>query len=83
MRYGVVIERGENNYSAYAPDLPGCAAVGDTLAEVKQQITEAITFHLEGLIKDGLPVPVPSSHVIYATINSFPVPDKKTRKKTA
>ena len=35
MRYAVVIEKGENNYSAYAPDLPGCVSVGDTLDEVK------------------------------------------------
>ena len=35
MKYAVVIERTESNYSAYVPDLPGCVAVGDTLAEVE------------------------------------------------
>ena len=48
MRYAVVIEKGERNYSAYVPDLPGCVSIGDTLEEVKAEIREAIEFHLEG-----------------------------------
>jgi predicted RNase H-like HicB family nuclease len=57
MRYAVVIEKGENGYGAYVPDLPGCVAVAETLEEVKQLIAEAIIFHLEGLKEDGLTVP--------------------------
>ncbi|MEZ2317800.1 MAG: type II toxin-antitoxin system HicB family antitoxin [Microcoleus sp.] len=57
MRYAIVIEKTPNNYSAYPPDLPGCAATGATLAEVQQQIKEAIEFHLEGLREEGLPIP--------------------------
>ncbi|MFM7474189.1 MAG: type II toxin-antitoxin system HicB family antitoxin [Microcystis aeruginosa] len=57
MRYAVVIEKGENSYGAYVPDLPGCVAVVVTLEEVKQLIAEAIIFHLEGLKEDGLTVP--------------------------
>ncbi len=53
MRYAIVIEKTPNNYSAYPPDLPGCAATGATLAEVQQQIKEAIEFHLEGLREEG------------------------------
>ena len=45
MRYAVIIERGENSYGAYVPDLPGCIAVGDTLEEVRILIQEAIKFH--------------------------------------
>jgi predicted RNase H-like HicB family nuclease len=48
MRYAVVIEKGERNYSAYVPDLPGCVSVGDSLDEVKAEIRAAIEFHLEG-----------------------------------
>jgi predicted RNase H-like HicB family nuclease len=48
MRYVVVIEKGERNYSAYVPDLPGCVSVGDTAEQVKSEIREAIEFHLEG-----------------------------------
>ena len=30
MRFAVVIEKAEGNYSAYVPDLPGCVATGST-----------------------------------------------------
>jgi len=68
MRYAVVIEKGEGNYAAYVPDLPGCAAVGDTIEEVQREIHEAIEFHLEGLRADGLPIPEPSSRVEYVDV---------------
>ena len=61
MRYGVVIEKADGNYSAYVPDLPGCVATGRTLEEVEREIREAIRFHIEGLREDGLPVPEPTS----------------------
>ena len=61
MRYGVVIERANGNFSAYVPDLPGCVATGATPEEVEQQIREAIRFHLDGLRQDGLPVPEPTT----------------------
>jgi predicted RNase H-like HicB family nuclease len=66
MRYAVVIEKGDRNYSAYVPDLPGCVSVGDTVDEVKAGIWEAIEFHLEGMREDGLPAPKPSSRAEYA-----------------
>ena len=61
MRYMVVIERGERSWGAHVPDLPGCVAVGETRDEVLQLVREAIEFHIEGLRKDGLPVPAPAS----------------------
>ncbi|MBX3589477.1 MAG: type II toxin-antitoxin system HicB family antitoxin [Burkholderiaceae bacterium] len=70
MHYAVVIERGEGNYSAYVPDLPGCIATGATVAEVEADIREAIVFHVEGLRADGSPVPAPSSQVAYVEIPS-------------
>ena len=63
MRYAIVIEKAEGNYSAYVPDLPGCVAAGATVAEVEGGIREAIAFHVEGMREDGLPVPAPSSRV--------------------
>jgi predicted RNase H-like HicB family nuclease len=57
MRYAVVIEKASGNYSAYVPDLPGCIATGDTVAEVEAEIRDAIRFHIDGLREDGLPVP--------------------------
>ena len=61
MRYTVVIEKGNTSYGAYVPDLPGCIAVAETLAEVQQMIVESIEFHIEGLIELGLPIPQPTS----------------------
>jgi predicted RNase H-like HicB family nuclease len=61
MRYAIVIENAGANFSAYAPDLPGCIAIGDTVEEVHQHMREAIQFHIEGLKEDGLPIPEPST----------------------
>jgi predicted RNase H-like HicB family nuclease len=68
MRYAVVIEKAENNYSAYVPDLPGCIATGLTIKEVETEIREAIEFHIEGLREDGCVAPAPSSQVEYIDI---------------
>jgi predicted RNase H-like HicB family nuclease len=65
MRYPVVIEKAGKNYSAYVPDLPGCIATGDTVADVEREIRDAIRFHIEGLREDGLPVPEPVSLAEY------------------
>ena len=68
MRYAIVIEKAENNYSAYVPDLPGCIATGITVEAVESEIREAIEFHLAGMREDGLPFPQPSSRVEYIDI---------------
>jgi predicted RNase H-like HicB family nuclease len=68
MRYAVVIEKAENNNSAYVPDLPGCIATGATVKEAEQLIREAIEFHLTGLREDGVPIPQPSSQVEYIEV---------------
>jgi predicted RNase H-like HicB family nuclease len=68
MRYAIVIEKGEGNYSAYVPDLPGCVAVGDTVEETERELQEAIEFHIEGMRADGLPIPEPSSKVDYLDV---------------
>ncbi|MEE9293793.1 MAG: type II toxin-antitoxin system HicB family antitoxin [Phycisphaerae bacterium] len=61
MRYGIVIEKANGNYSAYVPDLPGCVTTGGTIAETEQEIREAIRFHVDGLQADGLPGPQATS----------------------
>ncbi|MBI2938834.1 MAG: type II toxin-antitoxin system HicB family antitoxin [Chloroflexi bacterium] len=68
MRYGIVIEKAEENYSAYVPDLPGCVATGKTRQEVQRRIRESIRFHLDGLREDGLPIPSPLSVVEYVEV---------------
>jgi predicted RNase H-like HicB family nuclease len=68
MRYAVVIEKAEAIYSAYVPDLPGCVATGASQAEVEVAIREAIEFHLDGMRKDGTPIPQCSSRVDYVEV---------------
>jgi predicted RNase H-like HicB family nuclease len=65
MRFAVVIEKAEGNYSAYVPDLPGCVATGATVEEVEREIRDAIRLHIDGLREDALPVPQPTSIAEY------------------
>jgi len=60
LSYLIVIEHGPTSYGAHVPDLPGCAAVGRTEAEVRDLIREAIGAHLEGLRAAGQGVPQPT-----------------------
>jgi predicted RNase H-like HicB family nuclease len=65
-RYLILVEGGPpSNYSAWSPDLPGCAATGDTLEEVEREMRAAIALHLEGLDQDGDPIPEPSGPGVY------------------
>lgn len=65
MRYAMIIEKGERNFSAYLPDLPGCVATGETVEEVKERMRGAIDLHLRGMREDGLPIPEPTSMADY------------------
>jgi predicted RNase H-like HicB family nuclease len=65
-KYLVVIEQAsDGSYSAYLPDIPGCASCGDTIEEVRSMIQEALGFHFEGMRKAGLPIPRPTSQSVY------------------
>ena len=70
MRYAIVIEKTESNYSAYVPDLPGCIATGTNIEQVEAEIREAIEFHIDGLREDGGLIPLPSSQVEYIEIEA-------------
>lgn len=67
-RFAIVIERGPSSYGAYVPDLPGCAAVGETEDEVRQLIREGIKLHLQSMVEDGEPIPEPASKVEYVAL---------------
>ena len=70
MKYLVVYEKAESNYSAYVPDLPGCVAAGDTLEETRKLIREAVEFHLEEMRKDGEEIPEPSTESEYLELSA-------------
>ena len=61
MKYAAVVEKTDNGYSAYIPDLPGCVAAGDTRAETEALIREAVVYHLEMLRESGDLIPVPQA----------------------
>jgi predicted RNase H-like HicB family nuclease len=67
-RFLIVIERANNNFSAYSPDLPGCVATGATFEEVKRNMREAIEMHLCGMLEDKLPIPEPKSFAEYIAV---------------
>jgi len=67
-KYAIVIEYGENNLSAYVPDLPGCISTGRTVDEVERNIREAIELHIEGLLEDSEPIPEPRTAVAYVEL---------------
>lgn len=65
MRYAVIFEKSETSFGAYVPDLPGCVAAGDSLAEAKTLIAEAMKRHLAELKSQGKKTPEPASVVAY------------------
>ena len=68
MKYLIVVETTSTGYSAYSPDVPGCASAGRTEEEIKANMKEALALHVDGLRQEGLPVPVPSTKPAYVEI---------------
>ncbi|KWT76852.1 type II toxin-antitoxin system HicB family antitoxin [Candidatus Magnetominusculus xianensis] len=68
-RFLVVIEKANDNYSAYSPDLPGCIATGATFEDVERNIYEAIELHVHGLLEDNLPIPDSTSFAQYIAVH--------------
>jgi predicted RNase H-like HicB family nuclease len=80
MRYAIVIEKADGNYSAYVPDLPGCVATGETVKDVERELRDAIRFHIEGLEADGIAIPQPTSIAEYIETWGAPVRLDRSRK---
>ena len=68
MKYVVIVEKGENSFGAYAPDLLGCAVVGETREEVLQLIREAVELHVSSMREHGDPLPEASSTAEYVQV---------------
>jgi len=68
MRYAIVIEKAEGNYSAYVPDLPGCISTGTTVDETIRHLREAMTGHVQMLAENNDPIPDPATLVDYVDI---------------
>jgi len=62
MKYPVVIHKDENSdYGVSFPDLPGCFSAGETIEEALANAQEAAECHIEGILIESEPVPVPSN----------------------
>ena len=68
MKYLIVVEQTDTGFSAYCPDVPGCVVAAATQPEVEREMTEAVSFHLEGLRSDGVVAPEPHASVAYVNV---------------
>jgi predicted RNase H-like HicB family nuclease len=64
MKFAVVFEKADSNWAAYVPDLPGCITTGPTLQEMKRNIREAVSLHLEAMREVGEPIPQPTAEPV-------------------
>lgn len=68
MKLLIIVEETKTGFSAYSPDLMGCAATGQTRAEVERAMKEAIGFHLDALREEGQSVPTPRTYATYVEV---------------
>jgi predicted RNase H-like HicB family nuclease len=74
LTFAVIVEKGKHNFSAYAPELPGCVTTGNTVEETLANMREAISFHLRGMAEDQRPLP--TSSIVSTQLLSFDVPEQ-------
>jgi len=67
-KFPVVIERTSTGYSAYSPDVPGCASAGDSKEETRRNFQAALSAHFEVMREVGEDIPEPSSSVDYVEV---------------
>jgi predicted RNase H-like HicB family nuclease len=67
-RYSVIIEHTSTGYSAYSPDVAGCAAAGDSKEETLRNFQDALSAHFEVMREIGEPIPEPSASVDYVDV---------------
>jgi predicted RNase H-like HicB family nuclease len=67
-RYLILVEGGPpSNYSAFSPDVPGCAATGATIEKCVKEMRSALAFHLEGMREDGEAIPEPTGPGVFVS----------------
>lgn len=69
-RYPMVIEPTNTGFSAFSPDVPGCAAAGDTEEETRRNFQDALAAHFEILRELGQPIPAPRASVDYVEVTA-------------
>lgn len=69
-KYLILIEKAVNNYSAFSPDVIGCAATGNTIEEAVSNFRDAIASHLELCYLETQNIPLPMG-MEYHIANDF------------
>ena len=69
-RFLIIIEDAGANFSAYSPDLPGCAATGASRIDAEKNMYDAIQMHIEGLREDGIPIPESTAFAEYMLVGA-------------
>lgn len=67
-KYEIVIwwSKEDGCYLAEVPELPGCMADGETLAEVTKEIEESMKLWIEVNKERGIAIPEPKGRLMYA-----------------
>lgn len=58
---GLIRKDDNSDFGVDFPDFPGCISAGSSMPEALQMGAEALNFHVEGMIADGLPLPISTS----------------------
>jgi predicted RNase H-like HicB family nuclease len=56
-RFSVIIQKDQDGYFAFCPELQGCYAQGETYEEVWANIKDAIQLHIEDRKETGEEIP--------------------------
>ncbi len=68
MKLLIIVEETETGFSAYSPDLLGCAATGQTRDEVERAMKETVALHLEAMRDEGLDVPKQQTYATHVEV---------------
>ncbi len=73
----VVYEKGRKTYGGFAPDVPGCISLGDTVDEIRANLLEALQLYMDTAVELGVPIPEPTSNTV-----TLPIEDETDPQTT-
>ena len=53
----VLIHKTDTGFCAYAPEVPGCVATGQTMEQTEERMHEALEMHIEDMLAQGEEIP--------------------------
>ncbi len=60
-RFSAVIEKDDDGFFAYCPELQGCYTQGQTYEEALGNIRDAVRLHVADRLESGEPIPAPTA----------------------